>query len=382
MKQSIADNTFVRITMSSPVDRDAEIVKIIARFIEIKHKPALNFIYRYKTRDITRNFGNDEGISVIKKLLSNEYKAATLFTTRNDVLFIRKASRIQIKTIPPTFTTVPERKHDKSKFRHLQNASGNYLFSLGLADNCGKILPSGQDKYRQIHHFIEILKSELEQFKFHGVLKVADMGSGKGYMTFALYDYLSNTLKIPTEMTGTEIREELVDLCNSIAEQQNFERLKFVCSDIQSHGIAEVDILVALHACDTATDLAIHKGILAGAVMIVTAPCCHKQIRREMETYTKNSGLEFIIRHGIFLERQAELITDSMRALILEYFGYKVKIIEFIADAHTHKNVMIIATKKTTEHIDRSAIREKISSVKKRFGIRYHELEKISGLKI
>lgn len=380
LRESIKINTFIRATLSSPASRNSELIKVIVRLVEIQGKNTMNFSYRYKTRDITKNLNVEDGISVIQELITGEFSAGTLFTTEKDIVYRRKGQKFQIRTATPTFTELPDRKHDKTKNRNIHDCPGGYLFSLGLADSKGKILPSGQDKFRQINQFIELLKSELTRLAVRGKLKVADMGSGKGYLTFALYDYLTSTMKISTEMTGTEIREDLVELCNKIASEQKFDGLRFVQSNILYSNIAETDILVALHACDTATDMAIHQGITSETAMIVTAPCCHKQIRREIEDSNSTSGLEFITRYGIFLDRQAELITDSLRALILEYFGYSVKVVEFIADAHTHKNVMIIAVKKDGDVSGRDEIKKRISEIKNQFGIRYHELERLTGL--
>jgi hypothetical protein len=155
-----------------------------------------------------------------------------------------------------------------------------------------------------------------------------------------------NTLGLnKIKVTGVEMRPDLVRLCNGIARDSNLANLEFVDGTIQKYDATGANILIALHACDTATDDAILKGISAGASLIVVAPCCHKQIRREMESGKKQNELEILTRHGIFMERQAEMVTDSLRALILEYFGYSVKVFEFVGGEHTPKNVMIAATK-------------------------------------
>jgi len=148
-----------------------------------------------------------------------------------------------------------------------------------------------------------------------------------------------------------------------------------------------VNLLIALHACDTATDDAIFKGIKANAELIVVAPCCHKQIRREIEQHKVKNDVSFLTKYGIFLERQAEMVTDGIRALILEYFGYKTKVFEFISDAHTPKNVLVVGVKKSPKSGVRSpqfdeqnAILEKIKASKAYFGIEYHHLERLLDL--
>jgi hypothetical protein len=170
------------------------------------------------------------------------------------------------------------------------------------------------------------------------------MGSGKGYLSFALFDYLQNTLKLPVKLTGVEFRQDLVDLCNKIAKESKFSNLQFVQDTIENYkSDKKIDVLIALHACDTATDDAIHKGISHNAELIITAPCCHKQIRKEMTRCTANKELSSLLSHGIFIERQAEMVTDNLRALYLEKANYSTKVFEFIATEHTPKNILITA---------------------------------------
>jgi hypothetical protein len=153
--------------------------------------------------------------------------------------------------------------------------------------------------------------------------------------------------------------------------------LEFVQGSIEDYTIQSLDLLIALHACDTATDDAIFKGVQAGAKLIVVAPCCHKQIRREMERQKIRNDISFLTKYGIFQERQAEMVTDGIRALILEYCGYKTKIFEFISDVHTPKNVLIVGTKgKVTEKRKKDVLSE-LKDIKSYFGIGYHHLERL-----
>ena len=156
--------------------------------------------------------------------------------------------------------------------------------------------------------------------------------------------------------------------------------MNFVEGSIKEYDSKNTNVLIALHACDTATDDAIYKGITANADLIVVAPCCHKQIRREIEKHKTKNELDFLLKHGIFLERQAEMLTDGLRSLILEYFGYTTKVFEFISDAHTPKNVMIVAEKKAKTEAQKEVILKKIKDSKTFFGIEFHQLEKLMGI--
>lgn len=220
----------------------------------------------------------------------------------------------------------------------------------------------------------------LKQLPREGKLQISDMGSGKGYLTFALYDYLTDSLELEVDITGVEYREDLVQKCNQIALKNSFTNLHFVQSDIASFNNSNTDVLIALHACDTATDDAMYKGIEAGSKLIVVAPCCHKEVRKAIVSSKKQNELDFIIRHGILLERQAEMITDSMRALILEYFGYKVKVFEFISDVHTPKNILIVGELHEINPISQTKIHEKLKARMEFFGILQQKLQQLAGL--
>ena len=200
------------------------------------------------------------------------------------------------------------------------------------------------------------------------------MGAGKGYLTFALYDYLSNKLNRQVVMTGVESRRELVTLSNAIAVKAGFSGLTFIKGTIGETALEKIDVLIALHACDTATDDAIARGITSGASLIVTAPCCHKQIRKKIHV---ENELKAILKHGILLDRQAEILTDAIRALILEANGYSTKVFEFISTEHTPKNLMIVGKKTSGKKAGREKIFQQIQSVKELFGIKTHHLEYI-----
>ncbi|HAQ60607.1 TPA: hypothetical protein DCR49_01150 [Candidatus Delongbacteria bacterium] len=247
-----------------------------------------------------------------------------------------------------------------------------YLERLGVTRN-GKVIEGMSGKFRQINRFVETIDGLLDDSGLNSKdeLTVYDMGSGKGYLTFAVYDFLAIELKINTDITGIEFRPDLVELCNKISEECKFSGLKFLSGNISATKIEKADIFIALHACDTATDDAIFKGITAGAEVIIVSPCCHKQIRKQL---CIENELKEITRHGILEERFAEMVTDTLRALTLEANGYKTHIFEFIADEHTHKNIMITAVKKK-KTADPSLYFDKIGSIKKFMGIKKFYLE-------
>jgi len=381
IRQSINDNTFVSVTCGNYAGADEMLKNIYIKRILIKSEEKLSFTYRYKTKDIVKNHSVAEAVELIGKQLNEGFNSATLFTTQFDLLFQQtKGVKSDIKKNAPTKKELPSLSHDATKNRLIQAKGKTYLTELKITDAAGNVYKATQDKYKQINHYIEILSSLIKELPAKPLLKVVDMGAGKGYLTFALYDYIKNVLGLNADVTGVEYRADLVALCNAIAKKSDFTNLHFVEGSIEKFETDNTDILIALHACDTATDDAICKGIKTNAELIVVAPCCHKQIRREMEKGKIKNDLGFILQHGIFMEREAEMVTDSIRALILEYFGYKTKVFEFITDAHTPKNIMIVASKNKNVPYKSEAVLQKIKDAKSYFGIGYHHLEKIMGI--
>lgn len=372
--------TIKKITFSNYIGAEPELKNIYVRLVEIKRTAMLSFTYRYKTRDIVKNFPVVEGRAMLRTHVQEDFKAATLFSAEADYVLQARGHSWTLKSLPASMAGVTIAAHDKQKARKIDANGKQYLVDLKLTDSEGQVFKNAQDKFKQINQYIEILSPMITALPNGSIKRVADMGSGKGYLTFALYDYLSNTLQQSVHVTGVEYREDLVTLCNQIAANAGFSGLDFLQGSIEGYDTAGLDMLIALHACDTATDDAIFKGIQAGAQLIVTAPCCHKQIRREFTKGKKVNELEFITRHGIFLERQAEMVTDGLRALIMEYFGYQTKVMQFISDQHTPKNVLIVGSKGTVGARERAEILQKIRTTKEFFGIGYHHLEKLTGL--
>lgn len=387
LTESISLNIFFKVSLGNYQGNEKELKNIYVRKVKIKRADMLSFTYRYKTRDIFKNFQIAEGIALINHLVSNDFKIATLFTTEKEVILEHgKKQLISLREKLVTSNLKPSLSHDKEKKRLIQPAGKPYLEALRITDHEGKVFKNAQDKYRQINQYIEILSSLIKELPVGTIKNVVDMGSGKGYLTFALYDYLHHVLKLDAKVTGVEFREDLVALCNDIAHKSEFNKLEFVEGTIEAYNVNQINLLIALHACDTATDDAIYKGIQANAELIVVAPCCHKQIRREMEKGKVKNELNFLTKYGIFLERQAEMVTDGIRALVLEYFGYKTKVFEFISDAHTPKNVLVVGIKvrdRETKGKDaqyKAEILRKIEETKAYFGIGYYHLERLFGL--
>ena len=378
--ESLKTGIFSGLSLGNYKGKEENLKKIYIKKILIKKEEKLSFTYRYKTKDIVKNYDAETAAGIIENYLISGFHLATLFTKTADVHLEITGNKTLLKRKEPTSKENLSLDHDKAKNRLISAADKPYLYELKITDIEGNVFKNAQDKYRQINHYVELLSTFIKDLPQKESLKVVDMGSGKGYLTFALYDYLQNVLHRKAEVTGVEFRHDMVALCNNIAEKSGFENLGFQEGTIEDYESKGTDILIALHACDTATDDAIAKGILGDADLIVVAPCCHKQIRREIEKHKTANDVDFLIKHGIFLERQAEMVTDGIREMILEYFGYKTKVFEFISDAHTPKNVMIVGVKSKKEPTNQSAILQKILDAKAYFGIGHHHLERIMNI--
>ncbi len=381
IEQSITENIFVSLSLGNYKGTEDQLKNIYVKKILIKKEEKLTFTYRYKTNDIVKNYDIKESYDLIKNALGEGFRFATLFTTDYDLQLENfNDERILVKKLKASKSATPSTEHDQAKKRIITANDKTYLHELNITDAAGNIYKAAQDKYKQLNHYIEILSPLIKDIPQDKIKKVVDMACGKGYLTFALYDYLTNVLKLETEVIGVETRKDLVDLCNTIAKKSDFKKLSFAEGAIEEYDSKESNILIALHACDTATDDAIYKGITAKADLIIVAPCCHKQIRKQMEKDAISNDIDFLTKYGIFMERQAEMVTDGMRAMLLEYHGYKTKVMEFISDAHTPKNVMIVGIKDDKKVYKDVDILLQFQEAKAYFGIGYHHLERLLGL--
>ncbi len=372
---SLHEETFVKMTLGNYRGSDAHLQKLLIRLVKTTKGTRLFFLYRYDTRDTAKNFEFNEGFKKIRDALGTDFFSGHLFTTENDFqLDIGKKGKSRLNIGKPTFTAKPDLEHNREKQIQI-DPNAFYLTALGITTDRGDIRAKQQDKWKQINKFIETLGKLFDNslLKDKQKIKIVDMGSGKGYLTFATYDYFKNIRQIDVEVIGVDTKEQLVRLGNDIAKTCDFTSLQFVHGYIGDYELDKVDVLIALHACNTATDDAIFKGIEATADLIVCAPCCHQEIRPQI---TPPEMLKNILKHGIMLEREAETLTDGLRALLLEKSGYSTKLFEFIATEHTPKNNMIVGTR-TERKIDEQKFDTQIKSIKEFYGIKEQKLEKL-----
>jgi SAM-dependent methyltransferase len=340
LRDAVLGGSLAKLTLGKPSGSDSTLKNLFVRPVELKSGPRFSFVWRHATKDVTKNLGAEEALVLLDSLVGTQFLDAHLFTQTQSAQLETGSGKPRLSLKPACKTVVPVRGNDRVK-RHAIRADAPWLRALGVTGGHGRPVGAMADKLRQIQNFAEILTHLIGEAPLPSGrrLKVFDMGCGKGYLTFAACELLGDR----ADVVGVEARGELVDFCNRTASEQGLApRLSFREGSIADTEIEGADILIALHACDTATDDALAKAIGSGAALAIVAPCCQKELRPQLVAPTVLSAP---LRHGIFEERQAEFVTDALRALLLEWSGYRTRVIEFISTEHTAKNLMITAVR-------------------------------------
>ena len=344
------NETLIRVILSNPSSKDG-VIKICARPM-LKNKSLLFQIEEYtKTQVFHKNLtAGDAGSYLTGKLSSDassqtaEFKNALVETksfTAN--VLVSKKGTITIKKKMNTSTKQPKislSHNRKKKYILEEGIPVPFLIDLGVMTQNGSIVNAHYDKFRQINRFLEYIEDILPSLPTGRELRILDFGCGKSYLTFAIYYYLKVLKGYPVRITGLDLKEDVIRHCNELAVKYGYDKLEFLCGDIAYYdGCSQVDMVVTLHACDTATDYALAKAVGWGAKVILSVPCCQHELNKQM----KNDLLSPVLHYGILKERMAALMTDGLRAQILEANGYRTQILEFIDMAHTPKNLLIRA---------------------------------------
>ncbi|QOW47130.1 MULTISPECIES: SAM-dependent methyltransferase [Acinetobacter] len=371
VQQAIETQSFERLILSQYKGELAQLEKMTFRIISLQDQSMMSCLYRYKTQDVTKNYAIDESFTVIQELFS-QCKQANLFSTEQEIQ-LKKNKKKALLTYSKVTPQVKqqEQQHDRSKHRYVDQDS-YFLQPLGITDSKAQIIPSMARKWKQINKFVEIFAGALDKIDHQDqALQVVDFGLGKGYLTFALYDYLAKNQFIP-QVTGVELNPKMVEFCQKVATEANFQHLDFFQGDVRTYAPKKLDVMIALHACDVATDFAIHTGIRLNAQMIMCAPCCHKELRPQLKS---PKVLAPMLQFGIHAGQQAEMLTDTIRALLLNAYGYDTKVFEFVALEHTSKNKMILATKRKKFTAPDKDVLAQIAALKQMYGIQQQSLE-------
>jgi SAM-dependent methyltransferase len=373
--QSLGDGSFVKLVLARPQGMGPDLQRVLVRRVAIKGVDHLGFVFRHDTRDLTRNLALDEGVAWVRQSLGTGFRNAHLDTQGEalQLVFGKKGPAHLSRSATAAAAATPDSAHDRARQRWIDPASP-FLRSLGVTDELGRVVPSMARKWKQINKFVEIFAGAVNVAGLgqNGQpVRVADFGSGKGYLTFAVHDWLARASAVTPVVTGVELRPDMVDLGNDAAASLGLHGLRFEEGDLAGWQPAALDVVIALHACDTATDHAIHLGVRAGAKVILCAPCCHKQLRPQL---LSPHPLRPLLQHGVHQAQQAEMLTDGLRAMLLDACGYDTQVFEFVALEHTQKNKMILAVRRPQPR-PADPLLAQVSELKQFYGIRDHCLE-------
>ncbi len=374
---------------------EPQLQRVLVRPVELRGEPHWSFVYRYQTKDITKNLSVPEGLATVRALAGSEFRNVHLHLPAEEVqLAFSKKGKASVrvgkvsnaKPVDDSSSARPPQAvqgqgHNREKHRFL-DLSRPFLTELGVTDAQGQLVPAMSRKWKQINKFIEVFSHALTASgmgQSDGPIHVVDFGSGKGYLTFAIHDWLRHTQGRDAQVTGVELRDDLVKLCGGVIKRLKLEGMAYEQGDVRDYHPARLEVMIALHACDIATDYAIHLGIRAGAEIIMCSPCCHKQIRPQL---LSPHPLRPILQHGIHLGQEAEMLTDGLRALLLDAAGYDTQVFEFISLEHTNKNKMILAVKRTpsssaASQANRDEVLGQIRDIKAFYGIKEQCLESL-----
>lgn len=344
---ALAAGSFVGLRLSIPSTPDTPVQRVIGRRIVVKGNTVLSLTLREKTRDIVLNLSPEEVPAWLEHQLPAAFRSAVLESTEGTLQFmVNSRGRARVIRHRGAVTCPPSPAHDRQKATWLDASARPWLFALGLTDPAGKVRPSAAGKMRQLERYLEILAPMIRDCGWAADrhLTVADMGCGKGYLTFGVWHLLNRALNLNAEVVGIEARADLVEKANQTARESGANSLRFVNGDIASVPFKGLNGLVALHACNTGTDDAIARGVQLGADLIVVSPCCHQEVRPQMG---KPLPLAPVLAHGILAERLGEWLTDGIRALRLQQAGYATKVIEFVPSEHTPRNLLLCGVRKS-----------------------------------
>ena len=320
--------------------------KVKIRPVELKGQVFYQASATYGAKVIHKNYNSEEILIYVEKAMYNDFSQLQIQGQRADgSVLVTKKGKMTIKSkVHPIKAPVKIMAHNRVKQYILKEGIPvPFLVNLGDMNAQGKIITSKYDKFRQINRFLEFIEDILPKLSREREVTILDFGCGKSYLTFAMYYYLRELKNYDVNIIGLDLKTDVIQKCNELSEKYGYHKLHFYQGDIADYeGVSSVDMVVTLHACDTATDYALAKAVEWGASVILSVPCCQHELNQQIQ----NEMLAPVLRYGILKERMSALITDGIRANLLEAKGYDTQILEFIDMEHTPKNLLIRAVKK------------------------------------
>ncbi len=379
-----SSDTLIQLVLSHPFRGDSDasppsqtgisvaVEKIVVRPVDLKSGRNLQFTFCEARRETHRNFPLAEAVNEVESLITGRFRRGHLYSTEFDFTVKVKASgKVRAHQFPPSRQKAAPTEHNRKKqYLIPDGVPSAFLHEIGVMTADGDVRKQKFDKFRQINRYLEFVEDVYESFPKSGPIRVVDFGCGKSYLTFALHHLLNRIHGRKVDIIGLDLKTDVVDHCNEIASRLGCDGLRFESGDMAGYSPLEsVDLSVSLHACDTATDVALARAVEWNAKVIFAVPCCHHEVASKLDT----EFLSPIMRRGILKERFAELLTDSLRADLLEGCGYRTQVLEFISLEHTPKNILIRAIRDAASNS--ISIPESVKTVRSEFGLAACELE-------
>ena len=325
--------------------------KVTVKKVIIKNEVKHQFEYFYDKKVEHKNLDKDETKAEINKYFQTYFKQALINTVDSDYhILISKKGIAKISKKQASRKPVDTSHNRKKKYILNEGERTPFLIELGIMTEQGKIVNSKYDKFKQINRYLELVSDCIPYLNKDKTIRIIDFGCGKAYLTFALYDYLVLKMGYNVEIVGLDLKENVIKFCSDLAKKLNFDDLRFEQGDIKGFNqFTDVDMVISLHACNTATDDALAKAVSWGAKVILAVPCCQHELLKKI----KNDVMIPMMKYGIIKEKLSTLLTDALRANVLEIMDYRTQVLEFIDMEHTPKNVMIRAFLEEPQNIDK-----------------------------
>lgn len=344
LQERLADvlqsNHLVSATISQPRQKSSDLRRVKLKPVMLRNAYHIQFEYQYERVMKHKNLTPDEAVTEVNELLET-FRQGQFQLKDSDLQFqLSKKFKVTLKE-KQTAQKEVQLSHNREKQYVLPlDEPVPFLIRLGIQSADGKVKRQKYDKFKQINRFLEFVEDSLKYLPVDRTVRILDFGSGKSYLTFALYHFLHEMKGYDVHITGLDLKKEVIEECASIAKDLGYERLEFLVGDINEYeGETAVDMVVTLHACDVATDMALARAVRWGAKVILSVPCCQKELNRQIQA----PNLDVMLQHGLIKERFASLATDSIRAELLGLVGYDAQLLEFVDLEHTPKNIMIRA---------------------------------------
>ena len=374
----IADNNISKLTFSNIRNKELELDKVIAKLVSIKNNINIQFEYRFK-RIIKHTNIITSDTETVKNELMKLFKLAkdiNIVTINENInIKISKKFKINVNRKKVNTRNISFDHNNKKEYFLSEKEKYPFLIELGIQSKEGHIIKNKFNKFKQINKYLEFIKQAITQLNTKKQITILDFGSGKSYLTFSAYYYLNEILKLDVKIIGIDLKKEVIEHCNKISKKLDFSKLSFIYGDVINYeNNNEIDMVISLHACNTATDIAILKALGWNTKVFFAVPCCQKEVNSQLN----NDFLPFMLKHGIIKEKFSTLLTDSIRSEVLEAFGYKSDIVEFISEENTPKNQLIRAYR-VNNTIDTKKI-EKLEKFTSSLNIKMFLLDEINKL--